>query len=933
MNQTARAFIRRIQLVALVPCALFVALLAPVAASADGSGMEQAKSFFDAGNYSAAEIELKNLLRDDPGLVDARLLLGRLYLRTQKGAAAEKELLRARELGAEADRWRFELVDAYLQQGDFRQALAELDDHSSAEDERGRALALRGRALMGLKELDQARDAFAQAVESDPTDKVAALGLVQLSMLTGDLDAAAATSAVLVEQFPDAPDVLLLRAEVLRQMDDSQAAVEQFGAVLALEPENLRALLGRATAYVRLQEFDRARADLAAVDALQPNIVIVSYLRGVMAFYDRDWEQASAHLQKVIGAQPNHVQSQLLLGIISYARNELQIAEEYLSGVVSAMPGNLQAAKVLAATRLKLREPEGAVAVLEPLANENDPQTMALLGSAYMLAGDQERGQAWLARAVETAPDVAALRTQLALTLIAGGKTGDAINELESAVDLGQEVLQADVLLVLAQLKEKHYDEAVAASTALEERRADSPIAYNLTGLALLAQGKLDEARARFEHALEVDQSFNTALINLARVDVADDDIESAGKRYERVLQNDPRNLAALLGMAALAELRKDDAAILEWLNKAQDANTAANQPGLLLTRFHIDRQEHLKALAVASDLAVRFPDNVDVLEMLGRAQTLAGEEASAIRTFDQILDTQPDDPRIHYLRGGAQWKAEDLSAAAASFRRAIDEKPDFVDARVALVSVLLAERSYAEAVSVARELQKDFPDKDLGFRIEGRVQLAASEPKAAVAPLKKAIALRPNSETVRQLAEAYVNSGQQVEAISMLEEWADRVPDDLGSQAFLAMVLHGEGMADRALPIYERLYSTGNANLLVLNNLAWILHEREDPRALEVALKAYELNPNRPEVADTYGWILFNSGDQGRGLRILQQAHLAYPTQTEIAYHTAVALDGMDRGSEAVKILRRLLQEHPNSAEAPAAQALFDKLTASGAG
>jgi predicted Zn-dependent protease len=115
-----------------------------------------------------------------------------------------------------------------------------------------------------------------------------------------------------------------------------------------------------------------------------------------MAFYDRDWEQASEHLQKVIGAQPNHVQSQLLLGIVSYARNELQIAEEYLSGVVSAMPGNLQAAKVLAATRLKLREPEGAVEVLEPLANENDPQAMALLGSAYMLAGDQERGQAWL---------------------------------------------------------------------------------------------------------------------------------------------------------------------------------------------------------------------------------------------------------------------------------------------------------------------------------------------------------------------------------------------------------------------------------------------------------------------------------------------------------------------------------------------------------
>ena len=378
---------------------------------------------------------------------------------------------------------------------------------------------------------------FAAAVDIDPSDKVAASGLVQLAMLTGDMETADKTSAGLIEQFPDDPDLLLLRAEVLRQMDDSQAAVEQFGGVLAIEPENTRALLGRATANVRLQQFDRAREDLAAVDALQPNVVYISYLRGVMAFYERDWETAAEHLQLVLGAQPGHAQSQLLMGIVSYARNDLQLAEEYLLSSVGAMPGNLQAAKVLAATRLKLREPEGAIDVLEPIAGSGDAQVMALLGSAYMLAGDQVRGQEWLTRAVETAPDVAALRTQLALTLIAGGKTGDAISELESAVDLGQDVLQADVLLVLAQLKEKRYDQAVADSTALEQRRPDSPIAYNLTGLALLAQGKLAEASARFEKALEVDPAFYTALINLARVDVAKDDTDGAAQRYHQVLK------------------------------------------------------------------------------------------------------------------------------------------------------------------------------------------------------------------------------------------------------------------------------------------------------------------------------------------------------------------------------------------------------------
>ena len=206
-------------------------------------------------------------------------------------------------------------------------------------------------------------------------------------------------------------------------------------------------------------------------------------------------------------------------------------------------------------------------------------------------------------------------------------------------------MLQADVLLVLVQLKEKRYDQAVADSTALEQRRPDSPIAYNLTGLALLAQGKLDEASARFEKAFEIDPAFNTALINLARVDVAKDDVDGAARRYRQVLEQDPRNLAASArhGRPGGAE-STTSGAVLEWLNKAQDANAAAVQPGLLLTRYYIDRSEYLQALTIASNLATRFPDNVNALEMLGRAQTLAGEEASAIRTFDQILSKEPND-------------------------------------------------------------------------------------------------------------------------------------------------------------------------------------------------------------------------------------------------------------------------------------------------
>jgi Tfp pilus assembly protein PilF len=112
-----------------------------------------------------------------------------------------------------------------------------------------------------------------------------------------------------------------------------------------------------------------------------------------------------------------------------------------------------------------------------------------------------------------------------------------------------------------------------------------------------------------------------------------------------------------------------------------------------------------------------------------------------------------------------------------------------------------------------------------------------------------------------------------------------------------------------------------------MLNNLAWLYQEQGDPRALETARKAYDLDPNKPEVADTYGWILLKRGKGQQGLPILQQAYVSYPTQPEIGYHVAVGLSQLGRKDEAVKVLTRLLRENENFDQAKDAKALLEKL------
>jgi putative PEP-CTERM system TPR-repeat lipoprotein len=583
---------------------------------------------------------------------------------------------------------------------------------------------------------------------------------------------------------------------------------------------------------------------------------------------------------------------------------------------------------MLAATRIKLRQPDKAVEVLEPLVHQSpDAQLMALLGSAYMLQGEAEKGQEWLGRAVAVSPDVAALRTQLALTLLAGGETNKAIDELQSAVDLGQDIIQADVLLVLAHIKNKELDQALEAAQAFETRKPDDPIAYNLTGLTYLAQGDLDKAAQRFGKALAVDPQFVTAELNLARVDVARGDMDAAKRRYEGILAKQPKHLTAMLGLSALAERRGDDKDMVAWLEKAQDANPSALAPGLALARYHIGKKDGLKAMAVATDLSARFPDNTAVLELLARAQILGGETASSVRTLEQLADHRPNDGGLAYLIGGAKWKSGDLSGARVAFEKAIRLDPKNKNARIAYATVSLEDGRANDALDTARRLQQDFPDDPIGLVLEGNIYLQQKRPELAVKALEAAYALKKTAAGVLALTRAYAESQQRSKAITVLQSWVAEHQDDYQALGSLALLQQQDGREREAIASYEQLIGAGKANFIVLNNLAWLYQQAGDARALDVAKQAYDLDSNRPEVADTYGWVLLKSGKVDEALSILQQAYVSYPTQTEIGFHVAIALKEAGRGDEALKVLRRLLSETPNFEQAEEARALLAEL------
>jgi predicted Zn-dependent protease len=115
------------------------------------------------------------------------------------------------------------------------------------------------------------------------------------------------------------------------------------------------------------------------------------------------------------------------------------------------------------------------------------------------------------------------------------------------------------------------------------------------------------------------------------------------------------------------------------------------------------------------------------------------------------------------------------------------------------------------------------------------------------------------------------------------------------------------------------------------LNNLAWLLHEKGDARALDLAQQAHVAAPKVPEIADTYGWILVQRNQAAAGLDVLQAAMAGAPGNPDIQYHVAAAYAKSGQQEKAAELLRESLKSGKPFRSRAAAESLLTSIRGAG--
>jgi len=874
------------------------------------SMVASAKGYLEKDDTKAAVIQLKNALQSDPDLAEARFLLGKAMLESGNPTAAEVELRKAAELKYPADQLVPLMARTLLMLGQTQKITDELaKTQLTAPDSKADLLTTVGQAYLVAGKVDAAQASFDAAIVAVPGYGQALIGQARIKASNRDLEGALALLDSSLEKNPKLYEALQLKGVILAAQGSADAATEAYRKVLEIKPDYLPAHSALVARALEAGKLDEAGKQLEALKKVAPSHPQTSYLQAQLFYRQKNFKGAQESIQQYLKLAPDSALGLQLAGAIDYELKSYSAAESNLLKAMPKTPELGMARRVLIATYLRSAQPAKALATLQPVLDkiEQDSSMLALAGEVFMQNGDVEKAGEYFAKASALDPENKAKQTSLAISHLAKGDTETAYRELEriASVDTG---ITADMALISSQLRTRQFDLALKSIDVLEKKQPDNPIAQQLRGTAVLGKGDLAAARKSFEEALAKNPAYFPAAAALANLDLSEKKPDEAKKRFEAVLAKDAKNLQAMLALAELqAKTGGKPEEVAALIDKAIAAHPAEATPRLALIGLYLGAKDAKKAVAAAQDALAVLPDRPEILDAAGRAQQAAEDFNQALATYGKLANLKPDSPQPYLRMAEIHVAAKNKEAALQSLRKALSVKADSLEAQRGIMMLELDAGRTAEALAVAKQVQKQRPKEAVGYVLEGDAHALKKSWSEAAEVLRVGIKQTGATELAVKLHSVLLAGGNPAEAEKFAVAWIKDHAKDMQFRLYLAESANGRKDYATASKHYRVLIEAQPNNAAMLNNLAWTLGQLKDPKAIDYAEKAYKLAPDQAAVMDTLGVMLVEKGDAARGVELLQTASKQAPQNSMIRFNFAKALVKTGKKDEAKKELDEL--------------------------
>lgn len=857
------------------------------------SHLDQARFFQRQGELRASTLEARNAIELQSDEPDPYFIILENLLAAGDAENAERQLdqLLAAMNEHETDitpaiESQASLIraEANFHQGEFKEALAALQSASfSDRSKQLDAKLLEAKIYHATGNHQQAKEAYEAARDIDNSSSLPLVGLSRLAFSMGNNEEVTAFLEEAENVDPAEPELWLWKGQLFQareQWEQSEEAyiraledIGQFDVMTRRKYETMSSLITVLRAQGKSSEAFVYEEILAKSG---PGMIRSSLIAAQEAYNRGDLNEAARNLEEILRQAPGHTQSNLLLGIIRFRQGRVEDAEKLLTPIVEATDSE-EASKLLAATRIKLRDPESAKAILANLKDSgSDPSTTALAGIAALASGDLETGETLIRKSLEQNPGNHALRLRFARYLTEVRKFDEAIENAQTVIEASPDNDNARIVQIQALARSGGPEKAISAADRWIEDRPSSQAPLLMRGQLALEADNLKEAETYFDKAQKAFPNTSAPLVALGNMELTRENEDQARDYFKSALELEPDNRQALIGFSQVTS--RDET--LALMNTLSDIHPDAMGPKLLLLDAALTEGNDKRAEELTAQLLDREEPDLP-----------SASEPAAMNIYSGVA---------------AQIRAENPKRAASILERARVLFPE--NERIALQAADLAYQSGEKnaARDIIREMKRLHPESANPYLIEASFFERQGENRQASELYELAL----TKDNAANIHVGYIRSlqadGQTENALQAAENAIEAHPSNPSVLMTSAILFQNLQQISKAVAAYQSLLELTPSNVVALNNLAWIYHEDGDERAMELAKRAYELQPENGAIADTYGWILFKSGRAEESLQVLKKAHELQPDSQEIAMHLAEAYKATGNTDEAKRILEK---------------------------
>jgi tetratricopeptide (TPR) repeat protein len=833
-------------------------------------------AYQEQGQYRAAMLEAKNAIQKDPKDPQGYITLAKIYNQVGSYAGTQKVL---ESVVKDVPAVSIELADAYVQGKKYRSALNLLtnyDEGKATPEVVARKQAILARAAIHLGE----KAAYEAAVGKLATmpDQQNETNFIEAEYLISQghtEEAQAKLDALSVSDVKNVRVLILLGNFSLRQNQLAKAE-DYYTKALSLLPNTDVMTIDKTVALSQLTETliqqgktaEAYRYQKILAEANPESQAAQQKFNEAMEYYRQGkFTEAKKILDEIREQYPQDKNTAVLLGLVQYQQGQDKQALELFDKFIdpeTASPTIIQAAVLAKYRNNKMNE---AVKLLKESVDSqpDNAEIQATYGLALLdLDPTSANGERAIEKSLALNPKQQRLRLALAKRAIAMSNKAQAIAQLKKGYGEDRQDLFMQQAYFKALLGDGRLEEVKTEISNFQKDYPNSARGVFLEGWYKITQNDYVGAQAAFERALAVKGNTEKTLsyAGLAQLFEIQKQPQKAVNAWQSLLQEDPAQIPAYTS----------------WLKQMQE----------------------LKRIKEANAFLIDLEKKTDKWEpsvVLAQFLALQGEFSQAVAHINVALERSANTNNVKqvaadlYLKYGLSLKkAEKVSDARIYMLKALNFFPSNMNILANVIELEIAQKNIPEAQKLLDQFSSTEEFAAEHAYLQGIIRQAEGKQDEAVKLFLESWKKKPLDVVAETVFDYYNKNNQAAEADKFVEDWVVKLPNNPRPALIKAVKAQEAKDMDSAVKWYEKTIQLAPNMPAAVNNLAWIYYEQKNPKAIDLAKRAYEMAGSNPAIMDTYGWILVENNRIQEGLEILERAVSLAPTNAEIKEHLATA-------------------------------------------